>query len=288
MGVGYDTVNQALVGELAWWTLVTIVIAKTIASAACFGLGLPVGMIGPTLVIGATFGGALGYAGSALIPADASSQGFYAMLGMTAMMAAVLQAPLAALMAVVELTANPNIILPAMLIIVVATLTVSEVFKQRSLLITTLSVLGMEYPPDPTSQLLRRAGIASIMQREFVRLNGVLDIAEVRRALQTGPRWIVVEEDGQTLCLLNAADVENHIDGLPDDEELRLMELPAMRKDVADIDIRATLHEAVVIFDQSGVEALCIRRTSAPLIAPVVGVLTRDDFDDYTRFTARR
>ena len=147
LGVGHDTVNEALLGQLAWTTLLVILVAKIVASAACVGVGLPVGMIGPTLVIGALAGGLLGEAGNAMAPGEASEPALYVMLGMAAMMAAVLQAPLAALVAVLELTGNPNIILPAMVIIVVAMLTVRLVFKQRSVFLTTLEGLGIQYPP---------------------------------------------------------------------------------------------------------------------------------------------
>ena len=148
LGVGYDTVNDALLGNLGWATLLVILLAKTLASAACVGAGLPVGVIGPVVVMGAVLGGLLGSIGYALMPAHASEPALYVMLGMAAMMAAVLQAPLAALTAVLELTANPNIILPAMLIIVVAMLTVSQVFKERSVLLTTLLEAGIRYPPE--------------------------------------------------------------------------------------------------------------------------------------------
>ena len=151
LGVGHDTVNEALLGNLAWTTLLIILVAKTVASAACVGVGLPVGMIGPTLVIGALAGGLLGEAGNALAPGHASDTALYVMLGMAAMMAAVLQAPLAALVAVLELTGNPNIILPAMAVIVVAMLTVRQVFKQRSVFLTTLEGLGIQYPPPPAT-----------------------------------------------------------------------------------------------------------------------------------------
>ena len=126
MGIGYDTVNGALLGSIAITTLLVLVLTKSIASAACLGLGLPLGVIGPTIFIGASFGGVLGLLTEAIAPAGGSSPALYVMLGMCAMMGAVVQAPLAALMTVMELTANPNIILPAMLIIVVATLVTSE------------------------------------------------------------------------------------------------------------------------------------------------------------------
>ncbi len=149
MGVGYDTVDAALAGTLAWSALAVILVAKLAASSACVGLGMPVGVIGPTIVIGAACGGLLGHLGQILSPGAASSEGFYVLLGMAAMMAAALQAPLAALMAVVELTSNANIILPAMLIVIVATLTAGRLFRQPSVFLATPAALRSrdEGPP---------------------------------------------------------------------------------------------------------------------------------------------
>ena len=141
MGVGYDTVDATLAGTLAWSVLAVILVAKIVASSACIGLGMPVGVIGPTLVIGAVSGGLLGHFGLLVSPTDASSQGFYVILGVAAMMAATLQAPLAALMTVVELTSNANIILPAMLIVILATLTAGRLFRQPSVFLATPSAL---------------------------------------------------------------------------------------------------------------------------------------------------
>ena len=124
MGIGYDTVNATINGQLGFWLLLTAALAKLLITALTIGLGMPSGVIGPTLFTGATLGGALGLVGAHIAPDTASSVGFYAMLGMGAMMGAVLQAPLAALMAVMELTRNPNIILPAMLIITTASINV--------------------------------------------------------------------------------------------------------------------------------------------------------------------
>ena len=141
MGVGYDTVDGALAGTFAWSALAVILIAKMIASSACIGLGMPVGVIGPTIVMGAVCGGLLGHVGQILSPAEASSVGFYVVLGMAAMMAATLQAPLAALMAVVELTSNAHVILPTMLIVIVATLTAGRLFRQPSVFLASPAAL---------------------------------------------------------------------------------------------------------------------------------------------------
>ena len=147
MGLGYDTVNGAMLGQIGLITLLLMVAFKILASAAALGLGIPVGLIGPTFVIGAALGGALGIIGGKCSNRAIAFIGLYVMLGMAAMMAAVLQAPLAALMAVLELTANPNLILPAMLIVVIATMVTGVVFKQKSVFISTLNTLGLQYPP---------------------------------------------------------------------------------------------------------------------------------------------
>jgi len=281
MGIGYDTVNGALIGEVAIGTLALLVVFKVLATSACVGLGMPVGLIGPTLVIGAALGGILGQSGVLLFPELAASSGFYVMLGMCALMAATLQAPLAALIAVVELTANPHVVLPAMLIIVAATLTSSHVFRERSVFASLLDALGLRLSTSPITLHLQRAGVASLMQRAISRLPERVEREAAQAALENEPRWIVVESQrGRVRGILGASDLRRHLD---EDEStpIELMEVPAARYDVASIDVQATLQEALQKLDHAGADALCVRKTVAPMIAPVVGVLTRDDIDRY-------
>jgi CIC family chloride channel protein len=287
MGVGYDTVSAAMVGELALTTLLLIVALKLITSAAAVGLGLPVGLIGPVFVVGAALGGALGYLGHYLQPGAEISIALYVMLGMTAMMAAVLQAPLAALMAVLELTANPSLMLPAMLIIVVASLTTSVLFKQKSVFLSTLDTLGLKYPPDPVTAHLQRAGVISIMNRDLARLPARCELADAQAAMVEQPIWVVVEsEPGRVRCVLLGADLRTHLAGLaavldPREATVDLLEIPGSRLDVANLDYRANLAEAQELLNEPGTEALCIRRTTAPLIETVLGVVTQQDIDNY-------
>ena len=311
LGVGYDTVNEALMGQLAWTALLIILIAKTVASAACVGVGLPVGMIGPTLVMGAMLGGLLGVIGNAFAPGLASEPSFYVMLGMAAMMAAVLQAPLAALLAVLELTANPAIILPAMLIIVVASLTVTQFAKAA---VDLSHNAERAWPAIST-----RPGIATLDARRGSRADdtqpgaGPKGSERPRPALSTG-EFTNVARDRRGRCssapYLNANDLDNHLVALgstlspagtpstqdesaPADDSQRFdprldalkssisWRFPAMRKDAGVIHNRATLLEALAEFRFTGVEALCVLRGETDV--EVVGVLTRDDIDRYAQ-----
>ncbi len=303
MGVGYDTVNGAMLGQIALSSLLLIVVLKVLTSAAAVGLGLPVGLIGPTFVIGAAVGGALGIIGGYLQPTAATSTGFYVMLGMAAMMAAVLQAPLAALLAVMELTANPNLVLPAMLIIVVATMVTSVVFKQKGVFLSTLDTLGLQYPPDPITLHLQRAGVGSIMNRDVARLPHICTLHDAKIALAGKPRWIVVETaPGEIRCVLSASDLMVYLedqdarsaetnsevvdasDNEEEDEqpeEVCLLDIPGERKDVVNVDIRATIEQAQQALRDVEAEALCVRRVAAPLIESVLGVITQEDINSY-------
>jgi CIC family chloride channel protein len=164
MGLGYDTVNAAILGDLAVKSLVIILVAKLIVSSACIAVGIPGGLIGPTIVIGAMVGGLFAH-GIEYIPGLSSAQGLFVMLGMGAMMSAALQAPLAGLIALLELTANPHLILPAMLAIVSANITAKEIFKQDSVFSMLMRDAGFDYRNDPVSQSLRRIGVSSLMNR---------------------------------------------------------------------------------------------------------------------------
>ena len=287
MGVGYDTVGAAMLGQLEVTALLLILVAKLFASAAASGLGLPIGLIGPTLVMGACIGGLMAQLGRWFEPSAMSGDGFYVMLGMSAMMAAVLQAPLAALVSVLELTANPNVILPAMLIIVVATMVTSEVFGSASIFLRTLNTLGLEYPPNPVTQHLSRVGVAALMERSFARLAQEATLEDCEAALKESPRWILVEnESAEVRTVLDSADLRAFIDDgksseTEKPEAIDLLRIPGMRKDCSNVDSRATLQEALLQLRSARAEALCVRRYSAPLIKPIIGVLTREQIDSY-------
>jgi len=123
MGISYDTLESMLHGKVAITLVLALILTKLIATAVSIGLRIPGGLIDPMLVIGGAIGSAAGILANNLYPAHAGSNGFYAMIGMAAMqLGAALRAPMTALIFLLELTVNPNIILPGMLAVVSANL----------------------------------------------------------------------------------------------------------------------------------------------------------------------
>ena len=120
MGVSYDAVNRIFLNNMSMQALFLLLIAKLVATAISVGVRIPGGLIGPSLILGGAVGGITELLISDWYPFYQGSAGFYAMIGMVAMMGAILRAPLAALVALMELTGNLNIIMPGMIVVVTA------------------------------------------------------------------------------------------------------------------------------------------------------------------------
>jgi len=278
MGIGYDTVNAALLGELGLGLMLGVVFMKIFATAAGLGLGLPGGMIGPTLVIGATAGGVFGILGKSFLPGDMTSHAFYALIGMVAMMGATLQAPLSALIAMLELTANPHIILPGMLAVIAAGLTASEIFGKTSIFLSLIRARGLEYRSDPITQALQRIGIASIMNSRFIIWPPLISRDDLKKIIRSDAVWLLVEDNNQIIALIDISILEQMLKEQQDDQ-FNLMTIDIPRKTVARIHLQATLEEAREIFNRKEAEGLYVQRRLGTGFMRTFGVVLPQDIE---------
>lgn len=278
MGIGYDTANSALSGNMVLTSLLVIAFAKIAATSLCIGLGSPGGLIGPTIVIGATTGALTGLSVNELLGADVSA-GFYAMLGMGAMMAAVLQAPLAALIALLELTASPNVIMPGMAAVVTAAMFSSIVMRQPSIYRLMLLSGGLDYRNDPLSQVLSRIGIASAMDRKIARAESVISRNRAEKMLSDEPHWFLIRNDKEPVALLSAADLARHMNETEQEESIDLLNIPGRRLDLAATDVLASVQDARQTLKESGKQALYVTGGHGAGKEKIYGVVTRDDID---------
>jgi chloride channel protein, CIC family len=101
LGNGMDTVQLALLGQLAVGLIAVLMILKPVATAACLGSGAPGGLFTPTLMYGVLFGALLGHAWTLIWPG--APVGSFAIIGGGAILAASMQGPLAAIVLMLEL-----------------------------------------------------------------------------------------------------------------------------------------------------------------------------------------
>ena len=279
LGIGYDTIERTLSGEQGFWLLLGIVAAKLIVTSAVLGVGMPGGVIGPLLFLGACAGGAIGALAHTLMPASASPIGFYVVLGMGAMMGATLNAPLASMIAIIELTYNPGIIFPSMIVVVIACLTTRWAFRCDGLFETLLKIQGKFRTPEIAEQLLSKTGTRQLLDRRIKTCPAQVSFADASALLAHHPHWLVLEGNkyilpGQDL----AAFLAQQGDGKKP-ELINLMEIPARRLDIIPLADDSTLFEALQSLDAAQVEAGFISTSQAQ----VAGIITREKINNYYR-----
>jgi len=121
LGVGYEATDLALKQELPLSMLFALLIAKTAATAITLASRFGGGIFSPSLYLGAMTGGAFGIIAASAFPEMASSHGLYAILGMGAVAAAVLGAPVSTTVIVFELTGGYALSIALLLSVSIAT-----------------------------------------------------------------------------------------------------------------------------------------------------------------------
>ncbi len=125
-GNGKDMAHEAFLGVGSVWLLLALFALKPIVTAMTLGSGAGGGVFTPFLSTGAVLGGFLGVVWSYLWPG--TPIGAYALVGAAAMIGASMQAPLAGLVLVIELTHGGfDIAIPMITATVIATLLVRQI-----------------------------------------------------------------------------------------------------------------------------------------------------------------
>lgn len=296
MGIGYDTVNLAIFGELTWLTLLMFAFAKLFITSLNLGLGQPGGVIGPMLFIGACIGGLMGEVGNLFAPEQANASGYYAMLGMAAMMSACLQAPLTGLMTLMELTGNPNIILPGMLVVVIANLTTSELFKQKALFPRLLLLKGLAMKSSPVEQMLRQATVMNAANRNVKILNKFSTLDAINEVLKSEPDWIVIEQNDDVIAILSPADVaallldeeqlSQWLQTENEEQVLNLMAIPGNRFPTKSIRVQSNLQEALDMMSADNMETLSVHYGTGSSRHSLLGVVRQENIHKYYRYSS--
>ena len=282
LGMGYDTLRLVILGQLAPIALITIAVCKILATSFSCGVGMPIGLIGPNLLIGACLGGVVGVLGHTYMPELASDPTLYIVMGMAASMGAVLNAPLAAILAVVELTGTVNIAMPALLAVVAATVTNTGIFRQRSAHQTVLQQLQRLVPDDPLNQLLHRTAVTSSMEVSVVKVSVGLDHKRAELLTKATPGWCLVERDSQILYLVRGNDLVEWLAGRTVAEKLDLTEADIRRWTVAALPARATLRQALDTMRTETVEALWVHSRGSGGAKVLQGIVTREAVEQFS------
>lgn len=169
IGVGYETTSRALTMGLDFWACVAFAVVKVVAVAVTFAGRMGGGVFSPSLMLGALTGAAFGAVATGIFPAMAGEEGLYAMVGMGAVAAAVLGAPISTTLIVFEMTGDYQAAIAVMVATSLAAV-VSQRLVRKSFFLTQLARAGVALAAGPESWLPR-----TIAVRRLMRLRGSED-----------------------------------------------------------------------------------------------------------------
>jgi CIC family chloride channel protein len=115
LGVGYRFVGDALQGNMALQLMAALVVLKLFAVTVSYASGNAGGIFGPALFVGAMLGGTVGSVAHLLFPAHTAASGAYALVGMGALFAGIIRAPMTSVLMIFETTRDYTIIVPLMI-----------------------------------------------------------------------------------------------------------------------------------------------------------------------------
>ncbi len=164
IGVGYETMSNALTGALTFHEVVVFAILKVAAVAITLGGRMGGGVFSPSLMIGALTGLAFGLVATGVFPNVSGSSSLYALAGMGAVAAAVLGAPISTTLIVFELTGDWQTGLAVMVAVSMSTALASRIVD-RSFFLTQIERRGIHLAAGPQAYLLAMFMVARIMRR---------------------------------------------------------------------------------------------------------------------------
>ena len=164
LGIGYEATQLTLAGQYGLLLLVAILVGKIICATACQGLGFGGGVFSPSLLIGAALGAVFGQL-VGWLPWETSGPSAYAIVGMGAVAAAVLGAPISTVLMVFELTGSYPMAVGSMVAVVFA-VGLSRTLTGHSFFTRQLQSMGHDIRDGKDISLLRNTQVSEVLDEE--------------------------------------------------------------------------------------------------------------------------
>lgn len=200
LGVGYGVIADLLAGRLALRVVAAVLVVKAVIWLVSLSSGTSGGVVAPLLILGGAFGWLAGLA----LP---GGQGFWALLGMAAMLGGTMRAPLMGAVFAAELTGDLAA-LPALLAATVAAYAVSVPLMKRSILTEKIARRGRHVVQEFGADPFELARVGEVMARDVAVIGEADSVGEAVAVLEAGAHRVypVVDAAGRPVGLVSRGD----------------------------------------------------------------------------------
>ena len=277
LGVGYVYVGSALNSTMAFKLMALLVVLKLFAVTASYASGNAGGIFGPSLFLGAMLGGAIGSVAHHYLPGYTASPGAYALVGMGALFAGIVRAPMTSVLMIFEMTRDYSVIVPLM-IANLASLFISSRFQKQPIYEALAHQDGIHLPNLKERSGTGRRTVALIMRGATEFLPAEMSVQQAVESVRTSKfrAWPVMDQGNIVGVLARSALESANDDGRKEQDVLGLvetLEFPHVHADHA-------LHLALERMSQARIDILPVVNRAD--VHKLEGIVTlRDVLDSY-------
>ncbi|HEX3585304.1 MAG TPA: chloride channel protein, partial [Candidatus Angelobacter sp.] len=253
LGVGYVYVGSALNSTMAFKLMALLVALKLFAVTVSYASGNAGGIFGPSLFLGAMLGGAIGSVAHHYLPGYTASPGAYALVGMGALFAGIVRAPMTSVLMIFEMTRDYSVIVPLM-IANLASLFISSRFQKQPIYEALAHQDGIHLPNIKERSGTGRRTVALIMRSATEFLPAEMSVQQAVESVRASKfrAWPVMDQ-GNIVGVLARSSLESaNEDGRKEQPVLGLLgtlEFPHVHADHA-------LHLALERMSQARIDIL--------------------------------
>jgi CIC family chloride channel protein len=188
--------------------MLVLLVLKLFAVTVSYGTGNAGGIFGPSLFLGAMLGGAVGTAAHHFFPASTALPGAYALVGMGAVFAGVVRAPMTSVLIIFEMTQDYAVIVPLMIANLVS-LFVAALLQHEPIYEALAVQDGIHLPSAATRQRLGQRKVASILKAASQLLPASITVGEALERVSASEftTWPVGDQRG-VIGVIDVAQLE--------------------------------------------------------------------------------
>lgn len=211
-GGGYATLGQALIGSMGLKVVLALLLLKLVATVFSYSSGGAGGIFAPSLFLGAMLGSAFGHLDRIMFDRVTEDLGAFALVGMGAMFAASVRAPITSVLIIFEMTDGYGLILPLMIANMTA-YRIARMWRPLGIYDALLEQDGIVIPKRNQNPL---AGVPveAVMTTRFVSVSPATRVAEAVRELESYEysTYPVLADDRRFVGFVNRFILERAVD----------------------------------------------------------------------------
>jgi CIC family chloride channel protein len=267
-GFSYEVINSAVRGNESWGNMAGIYLLKPVVVGLSVGSGGSGGMLAPSMKMGAMLGGMFGNIVNMVFPDLTAASGAYALVGMGALTAGIMRAPLTVILILFEVTGQYEIVLPIMFAAVTSSL-IARLAYHYTMETYVLEKEGVRVGYGIALSVAEHISVLDVMKTGFMKISNTAGAATIIDVFYNTPEscFLVTDDTGRFSGIIRLDEMSILLkEGL----SAGLIAEDVVKKDVPALYDTSRLDEALKLFEITDYDILPVLAASSDRLLGVV------------------